>query len=145
MRISDWSSDVCSSDLTETFRTAINDAASLTQFLLESLIKQVNLGSLEGRARLIALARPHVDKLPAGALRTLLIDELGRRARLGRDDIEVMLGAPKATATGAMQVSAVATHAAGTSRPVRRALQLLLERPTLAARVAPVARLAQRT
>src|SRR3546814_8742332 len=95
MRISDWSSDVCSSDLpemqegrecvfmfvpdgqdpdswvqevgTETFRTAINDAASLTQFLLESLIKQVNLGSLEGRARLIALARPHVDKLPAGA------------------------------------------------------------------------------
>src|SRR3546814_10235173 len=97
MRISDWSSDVCSSDLTETFRTAINDAASLTQFLLESLIKQVNLGSLEGRARLIALARPHVDKLPAGALRTLLIDELGRRARLGRDDIEAMLGAPKAT------------------------------------------------
>src|SRR3546814_16231217 len=91
MRISDWSSDVCSSDLTETFRTAINDAASLTQFLLESLIKQVNLGSLEGRARLIALARPHVDKLPAGALRTLLIDELGRRARLG-DRKRVVLG-----------------------------------------------------
>src|SRR3546814_14769277 len=89
------------------------------------------------------MARPHVDKLPAGARRTLLIDELGRRARLGRDDIEVMLGAPKATATGAMQVSAVETPAAGTSRPVRRAMQLLLERPTLAESVEHVELLAQ--
>src|SRR3546814_17709476 len=54
-----------------------------------------------------------------------------------------MLGAPKATATGAMQVSAVETPAAGTSRPVRRAMQLLLERPTLAESVEHVELLAQ--
>lgn len=127
----------------DAFRAAIHDAASLTQFLLESLIKQVNLGSLEGRARLIALARPHVDKLPAGALRTLLVDELGRRARLGRDDIEAMLGTPKAAASPTAQARVAEAPAPGASRPVRRAMQLLLERPALAESVEHVELLAQ--
>ncbi|NGY04780.1 DNA primase [Solimonas terrae] len=125
------------------FRAALDEAASLTQFLLESLIRQVNLGSLEGRARLIALARPHLDKLPAGALRTLLVDELGRRARLGRNDIESMLGAPKAAPAPVAENGAVQAPTPGTSRPVRRAMQLLLERPALAESVDHIELLAQ--
>ncbi|HET8882993.1 MAG TPA: DNA primase [Solimonas sp.] len=127
----------------EAFRAAIDDAAPLTQFLLESLGKQVNLGSLEGRARLIALARPHLDKLPAGALRTLLIDELGRRARLGRDDIEAMLGAVKAAPASVAAETATQAPTPGAARPVRRAMQLLLEQPVLADSVDHIELLAQ--
>ncbi|NKF21975.1 DNA primase [Solimonas marina] len=126
----------------DAFREAIAAAMPLSEFLLDGLAKQVNLGSLEGRARLIALARPHLGKLPDGPLRMLLLDELGRRARLGRDDIEGMLG-------GARPVPEVPTEAVpqapttGASRPVRRAMQLLLDRPTLAEIVDNMGLLAQ--
>ncbi|WP_043112926.1 DNA primase [Solimonas flava] len=129
----------------EAFREKIAEAAPLSQFLLDSLTKQVNLGSLEGRARLIALARPHLDKLPAGALRTLLIDELARRARLGRDDVEGMLGAAQTGAAPPSEAAAAepARAAPGASRPIRRAMQLLLERPRLAEQVEHIDLLAQ--
>ncbi|WP_020649998.1 DNA primase [Solimonas variicoloris] len=129
----------------EAFREKIAEAAPLSQFLLDSLTKQVNLGSLEGRARLIALARPHLDKLPAGALRTLLIDELARRARLGRDDVEGMLGAARTGAAPPPETAAAepARAAPGASRPIRRAMQLLLERPRLAEQVEHIDLLAQ--
>jgi DNA primase len=126
----------------DAFRAAIDDAAPLTQFLLENLSKQVNLGSLEGRARLIALARPHLDKLPAGALHMLLVDELGRRARLGRNDIEAMLGTPKA-APAPVAETATQAPTPGAARPVRRAMQLLLEQPSLAESVENIGLLAQ--
>lgn len=129
----------------EAFREKIAEAAPLSQFLLDSLTRQVNLGSLEGRARLIALARPHLDKLPAGALRTLLIDELARRARLGRDDVEGMLGAAQTSAAPPPEAAAAepARAAPGASRPIRRAMQLLLERPRLAEQVEHIDLLAQ--
>src|SRR3546814_11474004 len=85
---------------TETFRTAINDAASLTQILLAARSKTVNLGSLERRARLIEMARPHDDQLPPDALRTPRIDELSSSAWLGRDDSGGMLGRSRGNATG---------------------------------------------
>ncbi|MFT4046679.1 MAG: DNA primase [Solimonas sp.] len=127
----------------EAFRDAIAQAAPLTQFLLDTLLGQVNLGSLEGRARLIALARPHLDKLPAGPLRVLLVDELARRARLSRDDVEAMLGAPKAAAPAGPAIAETERPAPGAARPVRRALQLLLERPAMAERVDHLDLLAQ--
>ena len=116
----------------EAFREALAQAAPLSEFLLESLARQVNLASLEGRARLIALARPHLDKLPGGALRTLLLDELARRTRLSRGDIDGMLGsgaAPTPAAQPAEPGTAAAAAAPGATRPVRRAMQLLLEKP----------------
>lgn len=114
----------------EAFRTEVDKAQPLSQFLLEALLKQANVASLEGRAKLLALARPHLGRLRAGTLRTLLIDELGRRMRLSREDIEAALGgeAPAAAASPARNPEA-STAAA---KPVRRALQLLLERPGLA-------------
>ncbi|MGH8446126.1 MAG: DNA primase, partial [Solimonas sp.] len=128
----------------EAFREKIGEAAPLTQFLLDSLLKQVNLATLEGRAKLIALARPHLDKLGAGTLRTLLVDELARRTRLGRNDVEDMLGAPKNASVSVPVVSADAEKPTpGASRPVRRAMQLLLERPTLAENVENLDLLAQ--
>lgn len=115
----------------EAFLARAEQALSLSAFLLGELAREVNLATLDGRAKLASLARPHLEKLREGPLRTLMIDELGRMTRLGRADIEAMLqggalppsrrpspGTPRAVAPGA--------------RPVRRALQLLLERPALA-------------
>ncbi|MFA5939996.1 MAG: DNA primase [Sinimarinibacterium sp.] len=119
---------------TEAFRARIQQALPLSQFLLGELSRQVNLGALEGRARLLALARPHLDKLREGPLRTLMLDELARLARMGRADVELALRRADAPAEGAPADTARASAAPvpGASRPVRRLMQLLLERPDLA-------------
>jgi DNA primase len=116
------------------FRTRIGQAQPLSQFLLSELGKQVNLGTLEGRARLIALARPHLDKLREGPLRTLMLDELARLTRMGRADVEAAMRKTE-NPTPAATASAAEPAQPGAARPVRRLMQLLLEQPSLADRV----------
>lgn len=120
----------------DAFRALIDKAQPLSDFLLDELLKQVNLASREGRARLPGLARPHLDKLRDGALRTLIVDRLLTLTRMQRDDLEAALAAagkaaPAATDSGGERGRRVETPG---SKPVRIALQLLLEDPALAAR-----------
>ncbi|HEX4895574.1 MAG TPA: DNA primase [Solimonas sp.] len=119
----------------EAFRAKIGEAVPLSQFLLGELGKQVNLGTLDGRARLAALARPHLDKLREGPLRSLLLDELGRLTRLSRPDLEALSPRQDGPAPSAPEGPAAARAENPASRPVRRALQLLLELPELAEQV----------
>ncbi len=129
----------------EAFRARIAQAQPLSQFLLGELARQVNLGTLEGRARLVSLARPHLEKLRDGPLRTLMLDELGRLARLARADLEAGLrraDTPAAAAAPGEQAPESGPQASA-SRPVRRLLQLLLERPELAERADNLQLLAQ--
>lgn len=122
------------------FRKRVAGALSLSSFLISELSSQVNLSTADGRARLVALARPHLERLREGPLRTLILDELARLTRLSRADLEKwgrsQFPDEKSTPT---PFSAFSTAA----RPVWRALQLLLERPSLAAGVSNVEQLAQ--
>ncbi|WP_439639606.1 DNA primase [Nevskia sp.] len=120
----------------DAFRALIDKAQPLSDFLLDELLKQVNLANREGRARLPGLARPHLDKLRDGALRTLIVDRLLTLTRMQRDDLEAALAAagkaaPTTTDSGGERGRRVETPG---SKPVRIALQLLLEAPALAAR-----------
>ncbi|SFF22324.1 DNA primase [Fontimonas thermophila] len=126
----------------EAFRARMRAAQPLSQFLLGELVRQVDLGTLEGRARLLALARPHLDKLPAGSLRTLLLDELAHLARMDRTDVEQALRRSDPPARGNAPPAA-AERGSAAARPVRRLMQLLLERPALAERAEHVELLAQ--
>jgi len=120
----------------DAFRALIDAAQPLSDFLLDELLKQVNLASREGRARLPGLARPHLEKLRDGALRTLIIDRLLTITRMQRGDLEAALSAgSKAAATGAVDNAERGRRVESPgSKPVRIALQLLLEDPRLAAR-----------
>jgi DNA primase len=94
-------------------------------------VKQVKLDTLEGRARLASLAKPHLDKLREGPLRALIVDELARLTRLSRADLEAALvvAARSAVTRPAGETTRAETPGA---KPVRRALQLLLDQPALA-------------
>lgn len=109
------------------FRARIEQAPSLPAFLLSELCKQVNLSGVDGRAKLAVLARPHLARLREGPLRSLLVEELARLTRLSRQDLESAL-APKSTPK---ESTADPLNEPGEGRPVKRALQLLLERPAL--------------
>ncbi len=124
----------------DAFRERIAQSQPFSQFLLSELSKQVNLASREGRARLIALLRPHLDKLREGPLRTLVLDDVARLTRMARPDVENTLQrsdksariAPSQHEGAPAPIEQLKNTAA---RPVRRLIQLLLERPELAERV----------
>lgn len=130
----------------EEFRRRLGEALPLSQFLFGELSKQVNLGSMDGRAKLAALARPHLEKMREGPLRTLMLDELAHLTRLGRADLERLL-ASKATSPEpehAQMAHAPAARAdTGAGRPVKRCMQLLLEKPALADKAQNLELLAQ--
>ncbi|HSW13514.1 MAG TPA: DNA primase [Solimonas sp.] len=134
----------------EEFRRRIGEALSLSQFLFGELARQANLGTMDGRARLAALARPHLEKMREGPLRALMLDELGKLTRLSRADLEAMLRRPAGDGEdadpgyGSQAPSPRQRPAAGgANRPVRRAMQLLLEDPRMADGVEHLELLAQ--
>lgn len=123
----------------EAFRELVNKAEPLTAFLLNELSKQVDLDSLEGRAKMAALAKPHLAKLPEGPLRSLLTDELARITRLKRSEVEAL--APIVESEEAGPSAPRINKADPAAKLPRRALRILLEEPHLAARAEHLAQL----
>ena len=57
----------------------LNKALPLSEFLFNELGRKLDLSTPDGRARLAALAKPLLEKLPPGPFATLMADELDRR------------------------------------------------------------------
>jgi DNA primase len=127
----------------EEFRRRVAAAQPLAEFLMHSLARQADLGTMDGRARLAALARPHLARLREGPLRALVLDELARLTRLSRTDLEQLARAEEAPARMPAAATAHREAAAGATRVVKRALQLLLEQPALWEQVEHVEQLAE--
>ncbi|WP_109399986.1 DNA primase [Proteus sp. TJ1640] len=72
----------------ESFEKRMEQAHSLSEFLFDSLVPQVDLSTQEGNGKLYSLARPLIDKIPSETLRLYLLRELG--SLTGNPDIEQM-------------------------------------------------------
>ncbi|MCU7905959.1 MAG: DNA primase [Candidatus Thiodiazotropha sp. (ex Epidulcina cf. delphinae)] len=60
----------------EAFRQRIEHAQPLSKFLFQQLMEQVQMETIDGRAKLAQLARPHLEKLPSGVFRRMLFQHL---------------------------------------------------------------------
>ena len=76
----------------EGFREALAGALPLSELLLRGLAERVDLATPEGRARLLAEARPLLQPLAAQALRMQLIHRLAELAGVGAGEVERYLG-----------------------------------------------------
>jgi DNA primase len=122
----------------EEFRKRVLAAQSLSDFLLGELRAQAKPSTAEGRARMVALAKPHLARLRDGPLRKMIVDELAKITRLNPEDVSAGPAAERQPAE--TEGTALRSIAA---RPVLRALQLLLEQPDLAVKVTNLEQLAQ--
>ncbi|MDE2090553.1 MAG: DNA primase [Gammaproteobacteria bacterium] len=113
------------------FEARLKEAVPLSSFLLDSLTARTDLGSLEGRARLVELARPHLLRLPAGVYREMLITELARRAQVDSGKL-TMLSQTQTSGYGEPAVKASPAARPSLTGPMRKAIALLLNRPDLA-------------
>ena len=107
------------------FEQRLQSAMPLSEYFFEELGHDVNLSSLDGRARLAERARPLLAKLPDGAFRDLMLLELTRRTGVQ-------------SAAGVKEVaSRVLPRAVAKRSLVRGVIALLLAQPGLAEQVAP--------
>lgn len=118
----------------ERFEARLNDAVPLSRFLLDHLAEQTDMGSLDGRARLVELARPLLARVPDGIYREMLRAELAKRAQLDPEKLTMLKTAP---IRGQVRVEAMRSAPIRLTGPVRKAIALLLSQPALAALSGP--------
>ncbi|MEN8198273.1 MAG: toprim domain-containing protein, partial [Pseudomonadota bacterium] len=120
------------------FEKAMDNALALSEYLVEELAGQVDMESVDGRARLAELARPLVSRIPRGVYKELLIERLAEAVGLAAAKLEAILDRDQAKATPAARregLSGLRTQsrpAAGKPNIVRRAISLLLHNPKAA-------------
>ncbi|MFO1312279.1 MAG: DNA primase [Burkholderiales bacterium] len=86
------------------FEQALTQAVSLSEFLLSELVARHPPDSAEGRAALVAAARPYFAEIEAPVLSALLRKRLASITGLGEDELRELLGsgppAPRPTSPG---------------------------------------------
>jgi len=106
------------------FEKRIREAMPLSDYFFNELSHDVDMASLDGRARLAERARPLIGKLPDGAFRDLMAQELEKRS-----GARAMLQADPAAHRAVQRPTAVQRSL------VRSAISLLLAQPGLADQV----------
>lgn len=65
-----------------TFEQRIATAMSLSDFFFQTMSRQCDLGTMEGRAQFAAAALEYINRIPAGIYQKIMLDELSKRARV---------------------------------------------------------------
>jgi DNA primase len=122
----------------DAFVSALDNALPLSDFLLEELSAQVDMESVDGRARLAELARPLVSRIPPGVYRELLTERLAETVGLPSHKLEAILAkddSPKPARTSGTTTrlrSQQQSSSSGKPSLVRRAITLILNSPAAA-------------
>ncbi len=113
-------------------KNSIETATHLSDFFFERLASQLDINSIDGRARLVTLAKPLLTSLPDSVFRQLMVERLAELAHTSTarvagpaDDVP---GGPDPRPS----VKPPAAQHPGQKSPVRQAIELLLYQPSLA-------------
>lgn len=118
------------------FEEALHDGVPLSDFLVDELARQVDMKTVDGRARLAELARPLIQRIPRGVYRELLTERLAEFVGLSAAKLDALLSKGRQAGSGREASSGIAgirsatpTTGAGKPSVVRRAITLLLNHP----------------
>jgi len=112
----------------EAFEELLAGAQPLSDFLFEHFTSQVDMDSIDGRAKLVQMAQPLLDRLPAGVFRDMMGERLESLAqhRLARQP---------ARPPEPRRATAAGRRSQQSRTPLRLALAYLVQNPGLAALV----------
>lgn len=117
----------------EKFTERIRTAKPLGEYLIDALAQKVDLDRMDGRARLVDLAGPLIEKLPEGIFRQLLVDRLAEKSRVKAEKLSTLLGNMKPGASGSGgHRRRRPTGPAQKPTLMRHAIMLVLQHPQLA-------------
>ena len=106
----------------EGFDERLKQATPLSQFFFDELTREVNMGTLDGKARLAERARPMLAQIPDGAFGDLMKQQLATLTGLGAKPAAAPVSRPPARAVAPAQRRSL----------VRAAIAILLQQPSLA-------------
>ncbi|MCC5869453.1 MAG: DNA primase [Gammaproteobacteria bacterium] len=117
------------------FEARLTEAVPMSDFLVERLSRDIDMRSVDGRARLAELARPLLAKIAPGVYRELLLERLAESVGLGAARLGALLEPARqsdATPQRVTQRRARSPERGGRATLVRQALLRLLHFPQLA-------------
>ncbi len=134
------------------FTRLVNKAVPLEDYLFDSQSANLNLETLDGRARLSTLAAPLINKLPDGVFKKLMMKSLAERSGLTVDDLSDILASHQAKPSEDKKPATNNAHdnqpvaqprkrqaqqneAESTRNPVLYAIALLLHEPKAASHI----------
>jgi DNA primase len=124
------------------FEARFADALPLSDYLIRELSSRTDVGSVDGRAKLVELARPLVRRIPSDVYRELLVVQLAGVVGMSAGRLGELLEAGAAPAAAARPeavpsrpVRPAPTAGAGRGNLVRQAIGLLVHFPDAAAGV----------
>jgi DNA primase len=142
----------------DAFEARLKQALPLSEYFINHLSAQVDVRSIDGRARLGEMARPLLERIPEGIFRELMADEVAKTVGLNRERMSTILGttvtSDTSVATSRANVNSGAAHRsdrqdttdvrhmggrpsvqAGRRNLVRQAIHLLVHHPEIADKV----------
>jgi len=123
----------------DAFRALAEKAAPLSDFLVNELSARVDMGSVDGRSRFQAIAKPLLKRLPEGTYRAAVMDAFATALRLKPDVLDELMSDDKEPSRAAERVM----HGAAKRKTVvQKVINLALHYPAAAARTGDSQRLA---
>ncbi|MBI3776845.1 MAG: DNA primase, partial [Gammaproteobacteria bacterium] len=116
----------------ELFAARSVTAIPLSTYLFEHLVAGADLSSIEGRARLVELARPLISKIPIGVYRQMTTARLAEITQMDETRLTRALDSGKTLEPVAIARRVRAPIIQGAPSAVRTAVKLLLQDPRLA-------------
>src|SRR5690606_22554802 len=107
------------------FNRLLGSAQPLSEFYFRHFTEQVDMNSIDGRARLVELARPGLLKIPEGVYRDMMLERL---EQLARHSLEMPRPANVATPVNRARSAPPAQQ----RTPIRLAMAHLVQNPGLA-------------
>jgi DNA primase len=123
----------------EAFEARLAQAMPLSEYFIAHLKSQVDVNTVDGRASFGELARPLLERIPAGIYHELLGDEIAKVVRLDPQRLAAAMNTAAPTARAEERKPAPPAQrkpaAAGRRNLVRQAVQLLVHYPGIADKV----------
>ena len=117
-------------------REAIEDSSAhipLSEFLINTVKQDVEIATREGRALLVEKSVPYLNKMPANALRELILGEIAKLSELNIDYLKELIDSKsKTTFTPKPVKNTKSTAKQNPTNLVSEAIRLLLHQPQLA-------------
>ena len=111
----------------EAFNQMVEQAKNYSDFFFESLESRLDINSMDGRARLIEIARPYLRHIPAGVYRDMFEQRLAERAQTSTSVLHKHLEKAPLAQNKMKKSAPIST---GIS-PIRMAITILIQHPEL--------------
>jgi DNA primase len=114
------------------FEKRLDSALSLSAFFFQTLSRQSDMNTMEGRAQFAAGALNHIKNLSASLFQGMVIEELSKRARVDINELKQQVKNPEETQPASIATAPTHGPRAKWPTPVRLAAALVIQYPHLA-------------